>query len=112
MGDENEEEQEYQVNDYCQGIMEEDVNQVCATVNAMDAAEYSHVYDEAASGTWYKRNKKGAIVYKSDEKEGLSGGAIAGIIAIVVCVVGGAAFYMKSKGGKAAETDYQGGEMS
>merc|ERR1719203_1507027 len=61
----------------------DDVEQVCAKLNEIDSADYSHVYDEAASGTWYKRNKKGAIVYKTDEKEGLSGGAIAGIIAIV-----------------------------
>merc|ERR1711966_615425 len=125
-GDEDEGE-EYQVNEYCQGVMEEDVisfnaceaneeaddvEQVCATLNEIDSADYSHVYDEAASGTWYKRNKKGAIVYKTNEKEGLSIGAIAGIIAIVVGVVGAAGFYMKSKSGKAVETDYQGGEMS
>merc|ERR1719203_2839 len=85
----------------------DDVEQVCAKLNEIDSADYSHVYDEAASGTWYKRNKKGAIVYKTDEKEGLSGGAIAGIIAIVVGVVGAAGFYMKSKAGKAVETDYQ-----
>jgi len=146
-GDEDDEE-ENQVNDYCQGVMEEDVisfnaceandeeeeeenddgnnydwytydmkeaddvEQVCATLNEIDSADYSHVYDEEASGTWYKRNRKGAIVYRTDEKEGLSGGAIAGIIAIVVGVVGAAGFYMKSKSGKAVEADYQGGEMS
>lgn len=145
-----EEEVEYRANDYCQGVMEEnvvsfsncqaeeqdeeededdenaanyywfeydikdadDVAQVCATLNKMDSADYSHVYDEDTSGSWYKRNKKGAII-EGDEPEGLSGGAIAAIVLVVLGVVGAAgAFAMKSKKNKATETDYQGGEMS
>ncbi len=90
----------------------EDVNNVCVALNALDSADYSHVYDEDASGTWYMRNKKGAIVFGTEEKEGLSGGAIFGILVVVLGVIGAAGFVMSKKKGKAVETDYQGGEMS
>lgn len=91
----------------------EDVNNVCVALNAMgSSAEYSHVYDEESSGTWYKRNKKGSIVYGT-EKEGLSGGAVTMIVLVVLGVVGAAgAFLMKAKKDKAVETEYQGGAMS
>ena len=80
----------------------------------MEGADFSdyHVYDEESSGTWYTRNKKGKII-KEGESEGLSGGAIAAIVSAVLAVLGVAAFFLtKAKKSGAAETDYQGGEMS
>mmetsp|Transcript_4869 Transcript_4869/g.11104 ORF Transcript_4869/g.11104 Transcript_4869/m.11104 type:complete len:556 (-) Transcript_4869:163-1830(-) len=90
----------------------DDVNEVCATINKMESADYSHVYDEDMSGSWYTRNKKGAIVQEG-ESEGLSGGAIAAIVAVVAGVLGAAGFFlMKAKTDKPMDADYQGGEMS
>ena len=90
----------------------DDINKVCVTINSMESAYYSHVYDEESSGTWYTRNKKGQIV-TGDEAEGLSGGAIAAIVLVALGVVGAAGFFlMKGKKSKAAETEYQGGTMS
>merc|ERR1712029_795233 len=131
------EEERYEANDYCQQVMEndavsfanceadddeeeddmvdaEDVEKVCVALNAMESADYSHVYDEEASGTWYRRNKKGVILYGDEtEKEGLGGGAIALIAVLVLGVVGAAGFFLtQSKKQKSAETEYQGGEMS
>jgi len=89
----------------------DEVNKVCVALNAMEHDDYSHVYDEESSGTWYKRNKKGAII-TGEEKEGMSGGAIFAIVLVVLGVVGAVGFFaMKAKKGK-VETDYQGGEMS
>jgi len=92
----------------------EDVEKVCVALNAMESADYSHVYDEEASGTWYRRNKKGVILYGDEtEKKGLGGGAIALIAVLVLGVVGAAGFFLtQSKKQKSAETEYQGGEMS
>ena len=90
----------------------DDVNEVCAALNAVDSADYSHVYDEVASGTWYRRNKKGTIVFTS-QKEGLSGGAITSIVVVVLGALGAAGFFfMKTKKDKEVEAEYQGGEMS
>lgn len=89
----------------------DDINEVCVALNAMESADYSHVYDEESSGTWYKRNKKGSIVY-ANEKEGLSGGAIGMIVLVALGVIGAAGFVMMKSKKQAVETDYQGGEMS
>ena len=91
----------------------DDINSVCVALNAMESESYgAHVYDEEASGSWYTRNKKGAIVY-GDEDEGMSGGAIAGIIIVVVAVVGAAMFLAtKKKSSAPVDTAYQGGAMS
>lgn len=91
----------------------DDINSVCVALNAMESESYgAHVYDEEASGSWYTRNKKGAIVY-GDEDEGMSGGAIAGIIIVVVAVVGAAMFLAtKKKSSAPVDTSYQGGAMS
>jgi len=91
----------------------DDVNQVCATINKMESADYSHVYEEESSGTWYKRNKKGRIVNSSDQSEGLSGSAVAAIVAVIACVLVAAGFFlMKAKSIKTMDAEYQGGEMS
>lgn len=87
------------------------MNDVCVALNAMDSAEYSHVYDEESSGTWYTCNKKGNIV-SFDSEKGMGGGTIAGIVLLVLSVVGGAAFAMSKAKKDNVETDYQGGEMS
>ena len=90
----------------------DDINSVCVALHAMDAESYgAHVYDEESSGSWYTRNKKGAIVYGS-EAESLSGGAIAGIVAVVVGVVGAAFFLATKKKSAPVDTAYQGGAMS
>lgn len=89
----------------------DDINQVCVTINSMESAYYSHVYNEETSGSWYTRNKKGQIV-TGDESAGLSGGAISAIVLVALGVVGAAGFFLMKKKGKSAETDYQGGTMS
>jgi hypothetical protein len=94
-----------------------DIQEVCAVVKRMENAdEYFHAYDSSTSGTWYKRDKKGQIIVESQSSEGLSGGAIFGIIAAIAAVVGGAAFFLmkkKEKKGDIAESaEYQGGALS
>mmetsp|Transcript_1765 Transcript_1765/g.3789 ORF Transcript_1765/g.3789 Transcript_1765/m.3789 type:complete len:549 (+) Transcript_1765:55-1701(+) len=145
-GDEDEE-QEYEMNAYCQEVLEgdiadfnncavdednadednddtynwytydlkeaDDVNGVCEVLNQM-AGEYSYIYDEEASGTWYNRNKKGQIV-NGAESEGmaLSPAIITGIVCVCLAVIGGAAFLLKpkKKHSDSNEPVYQGGTM-
>ena len=91
----------------------DDIDEVCVTLNDM-AGEYSHVYDEEASGTWYSRNKNGQIS-SEDETEGidLTPGIIAAIVIVGVIVVAGAAFLLKPKRkpSDSNEPVYQGGTM-
>ena len=89
----------------------EDIATVCAVVNKMEGA-YTHAYDEESSGTWYSRDKKGAIIRSNGESQGMSGGAIAAIVAVCVGVVGVAAFLLKPKKTSDSSTPvYQGGTM-
>lgn len=90
----------------------EDINDVCVAINQLDAADITHVYDEESSGTWYKRNKKGKILY-GDEPEGMGSGAVIGIVILVVGAIGAAGFFfMKKQSAKPVDSEYQGGEMS
>jgi len=93
-----------------------DIEEVCAVVKRMEnAGEYFNAYDSSTSGTWYKRDKKGKIIVES-QNQGLSGGAIFGVIVAVAAAVGGAAFVMmkkkKKKGDIAESAEYQGGSLS
>lgn len=93
----------------------DDINEVCAVVNQLEG-EYSYIYDEEASGTWYERNSKGQIT-NGDEgltMPDLSAGLIAVIVAVCVIVVGGAACLCRSKKNKSSDSTepvYQGGTM-
>ena len=80
----------------------------------MDSESYgAHVYDEETNGSWYTRNKKGAIVYGDEDEEGMSGGMIALIAVVAVAAVGAAIFLAtKKKPSAPVDTAYQGGTMS
>mmetsp|Transcript_33386 Transcript_33386/g.76222 ORF Transcript_33386/g.76222 Transcript_33386/m.76222 type:complete len:523 (+) Transcript_33386:77-1645(+) len=93
----------------------DDINSVCVAINAMDSESYgAHVYDEETNGSWYTRNKKGAIVYgDEEEEESMSGGMIALIAVVAVAAVGAAIFLAtKKKPSAPVDTAYQGGTMS
>eukprot|EP00584_Thalassiosira_punctigera_P011102 CAMPEP_0172529108 /NCGR_PEP_ID=MMETSP1067-20121228/3256_1 /TAXON_ID=265564 ORGANISM="Thalassiosira punctigera, Strain Tpunct2005C2" /NCGR_SAMPLE_ID=MMETSP1067 /ASSEMBLY_ACC=CAM_ASM_000444 /LENGTH=563 /DNA_ID=CAMNT_0013313103 /DNA_START=68 /DNA_END=1759 /DNA_ORIENTATION=- len=91
----------------------DDIDEVCVTLNQMEG-EYSYVYDEELSGTWYERNADGSI-HSDEESEAatLSPGIIAVIVAVCLIVVGGAAFLLKpkKKPSDSNEPVYQGGTM-
>ena len=103
----------------------DDVNEVCNVINKMEG-EYSYHYDEEASGTWYKRNKKGQII-STDEPvgvavfgydTGMSGGVIAAIVAGTLLGIGAIALLLKATLCKKKEKYdpssgpvYQGGSM-
>ena len=94
----------------------DDMNQVCAVVNQM-AGEFSYVYDEEGSGTWYERTRSGTIV-TGDEKVPfitLSPTIIAGIVAGIVVLLSMLCYCARSKKTRhqaAEEPVYQGGQMS
>lgn len=87
----------------------DDAEKVCAELHKEE--EYGHVYDSTTSGSWYKRDKTGAII-RGEASAGLSGGAIAGIVVGVLALIGALAAMVLCKKSKAADTEYQGGEMS
>ena len=91
----------------------ENVEAVCSVLKKMEG-EYSHLYDERSSGTWYSRNRNGQILKNEEyEKKGFSGGVVTSILCICLGAVGAAAYVLKSKqdaGG--TEATYQGGTLS
>ena len=110
-------EQDDQYNWYTYDLKEaDDIDEVCDTINQLEG-EYSYVYDEEGSGTWYKRNKKGQII--SEDEGGLTmpeltPAVIGVIVAVCLIVIGGAAFLLKPKKKKnsdSSEPVYQGGTM-
>jgi len=111
--DDEEEENDDAYNWYTYDLKDaDDVDGVCAVLNQM-AGEYSHLYDEEASGTWYKRNSSGQIV-KGGEAWGiaLSPAIIAGIVGVCLAIVGGAVLLLKPKKKQFInEPVYQGGTM-
>eukprot|EP00585_Thalassiosira_rotula_P006046 CAMPEP_0196138966 /NCGR_PEP_ID=MMETSP0910-20130528/6411_1 /TAXON_ID=49265 /ORGANISM="Thalassiosira rotula, Strain GSO102" /LENGTH=590 /DNA_ID=CAMNT_0041399637 /DNA_START=10 /DNA_END=1782 /DNA_ORIENTATION=- len=115
--DENEDEEDNddEYNWYAYDMEEaDDIEEVCVTLNQM-AGEYSHVYDEDLSGTWYERNADGSI-HGEDEGSGmiaLSPEIIAVIVGVCLIVVAGAAFLLKPKKKPTDNNEpvYQGGTM-
>lgn len=110
----DEEDNDDQYNWYNYDLKEaDDIDEVCVTLNNM-AGEYSYVFDEVATGTWYGRNKEGQIVNdEGSEGFNLSPGVIAVIVGVCVVVVGGAALLLKPKNKRDSnEAVYQGGTMS
>mmetsp|Transcript_4744 Transcript_4744/g.10251 ORF Transcript_4744/g.10251 Transcript_4744/m.10251 type:complete len:525 (-) Transcript_4744:145-1719(-) len=118
----NEQEEEAQDDQYSWYTFDiedaDDIGEVCQVVYQMQG-EYYHAYDESSSGTWYSRNSNGQIITVSaqnnqgNKSPGLSGGAIAGIVVLIVGVIGVAGFVLTKKN-KAATTsaEYQGGQLS
>merc|ERR1712032_1451849 len=72
----------------------DDIEEVCYALNLLEG-EYSYVYDEEASGTWYERNRNGEIANAESSEGALSGGIIAIIVGVSLIVVAGAIFLMK-----------------
>mmetsp|Transcript_14560 Transcript_14560/g.30109 ORF Transcript_14560/g.30109 Transcript_14560/m.30109 type:complete len:542 (-) Transcript_14560:148-1773(-) len=118
----NEEEEEAQDDQYAWYTFDiedaDDIGEVCQVVYQMQG-EYYHAYDESSSGTWYSRNSNGQIITVSaqnnqgNKSPGLSGGAIAGIVVLIVGVIGAAGFVLTKKNKAATTTaEYQGGQLS
>jgi len=90
----------------------QNLEQACVTVKKLDG-EIGNLYDEAHSGTWYARNKRGQIISsKSEQKTGMGAGAISSIILGCVAVFGGAAYALMNKKQATVHSKYQGGTMS
>jgi len=151
---EEEDDENNEMNDYCQGVLEEnavsfancgadnqdeqqnqnenaanyawytydmeeadDAADVCQMLKQKQAGDYSHAYDQDSSGSWYTRDRSGNIVNgKSQQKEGLSAGAIVGIViavlAVLLIAVGVGRSCKAASRKRAVDTDYSGGEMS
>jgi len=156
------EEVDYEMNDYCQGVLDgdlvdfnncgadegdaqegeeqendyewysydmaeaDDLNQVCAVVNQMEG-EFSYVYDEEGSGTWYERSRSGTILTGDEQNPlierltTLSPAIIAGIVAGIVVLLSMLCCccrYCRARPKKTNSyvpeepTAYQGGQMS
>merc|ERR1712086_940070 len=110
----DEDDNDDQYNWYTYDMQEaDDIEEVCYTINQM-AGEYSYVYEEEGSGTWYERNADGSIHSDADDEGlALSPAIITMIVAVCLIVVLGAAFLMKpkKKPSDSNEPVYQGGTM-
>jgi hypothetical protein len=87
----------------------DDAEKVCAELHKEET--YGHVYDSSTSGSWYKRDKSGAII-RGEEAAVLSGGAVAGIVVGVLALVGALFAMVLCKKKSSVQTEYQGGQMS
>jgi len=91
----------------------DDINEVCSVINLMEG-EYSYVYDEEKSGSWYDRSRSGAII---DGSEGsgiiLSPAHIVGIVAGVIVLFASLFYCTRSKKASSDSNEpvYQGGQM-
>jgi hypothetical protein len=89
-----------------------DINQVCAVINQKEGI-YTYSYNSKSSGTWYKRDRNGAIIStRSYYQVQLSPAIIGGIVAACIVFIGGIAFLLRPKKVKPQEESvYQGGVM-
>lgn len=95
----------------------DDANDVCAMLKQKQSGDYSHAYNQEGSGSWYTRDKSGNIVSgKSQQSDGLSAGAIVGIViavlAVLLIAVGVGRSCNSSARKRHVDADYSGGEMS
>lgn len=93
----------------------DDINQVCAFINQKEGA-YTYNYNSEASGTWYARDKNGAITSNGANSKfniELSPAIIGGIVAFCIILIGGIACLVSrsKKATRADEAVYKGGVM-
>ena len=94
----------------------DDINEVCSVINEKEGM-YAYSYNSESSGTWYQRDKNGAITSKGSGSQfnfTFTPAIIGGIIGGCIILIGAFAFLLRPK--KAAHTPaeasvYQGGVM-
>jgi len=95
----------------------DDINEVCAVINQKEGI-YAYSYNSESSGTWYQRDKNGAIISKGSKGSSsqfnftFTPAIIGGIVGGCIVLIGGIAFLLRPKKAVPAEgSGYQGGVM-